>query len=937
MLQRLQNRIEGLSAILRPLLAKGSLLILSLLAFSLPFAGKAWAAVTQASSAVNTTANLVAAPLVQATQQIPASESLSTLVFGLSLGVMLTATLYLFFIWIVIRDRGQVFLMLLLLCLAVNMGSTNEQVVDQIGIHSTAMQNLLQNYSLILSYIFSIFFTYYFLEIDTNMPGMQRPLFTLAGILGLLLVYTAFDQRPVHFALPTLGALSLGAVLIAGLGTLRAGVIGSFSHLVAFSFFFFGGLSEPLYDLGFFTEPSAGTHFTYSTFSLAALMFAIVIAGQFAARQEEKERELAVSNERFALAARGSNEGLFDWNRATGEVYFSTQFEKILGVHLDRNIRGLRVWMRRILPSDRHKIFAALRRFRDTANLTTINFEYRISHDEDTWRWLHTKAVATRAPQTGKILRYVGSTGDITSRKRGEAALRASETRFRSITEAHPVPVLIARLQDSHVLYASPGAESLLGLPHGTLISHRLDRFLSHTEERKEIMAAMAEGHEINMKEVGLTRGDGNILPAAISARRIAYQNEAAVVIGFYDLTERKAAEVQIAKQQEALQQSEKMAALGGLLAGVAHELNNPLSVVMGQSTLLMEGSAEPKTKTRAEKICKAADRCSRIVKSFLSLARRKPPERKPIDVNAVINASLELLNYQIKTESVVLRLDLDHTLPQIKGDGDQLTQVFTNLALNATQAMHDWKGTHSLTIQSKQLDERFVLVSVVDTGPGIPDAIRARVFEPFFTTKGNGGTGVGLSLCLNIIETHGGHIELLTTPGGGATFNITLPIAVQTEDSKPPESSAIDAVSEGLKILIVDDEIELAQTLADLLEPEGYAIDLAANGAIALEKLRQKPFDLIISDLRMPVLDGPGLYAELAKSLPQYLKRIIYVTGDTLSPHVNAFLNQNPVPVIEKPYRLADVKAAFAPLLKDLPGKSNMGSADSASSPNPN
>jgi CheY-like chemotaxis protein len=388
------------------------------------------------------------------------------------------------------------------------------------------------------------------------------------------------------------------------------------------------------------------------------------------------------------------------------------------------------------------------------------------------------------------------------------------------------------------------------------------------------------------------------------------------MVVGIYDLTERKQAEAQILRQQEALQQSEKMAALGGLLAGVAHELNNPLSVVVGQATLLIDSGAEPSTITRAEKIYKAADRCSRIVKSFLALARRKPPERKAVAINGLVQSSLELLGYQIRTNNVEVVLELQPDLPDVTGDGDQLIQVVTNLVLNAAQAMDGWKGTHRITIHSRT-DQNMVILTVADTGPGVPPEIRTRVFEPFFTTKGNkGGTGVGLSLCLNIVASHGGQLLIEDTPGGGATFIIQIPAALSGNAEVTPEQK--QSTLPKLKILIVDDEIELAQTLADLLEPEGHEIDIAINGAIALEKLHKKPFELIISDLRMPVLDGPGLYEALKRELPTYANKIIYVTGDTLSSHVQTFLNQYTVPVIDKPYRLADIRRAIEELLKN-------------------
>jgi CheY-like chemotaxis protein len=302
-------------------------------------------------------------------------------------------------------------------------------------------------------------------------------------------------------------------------------------------------------------------------------------------------------------------------------------------------------------------------------------------------------------------------------------------------------------------------------------------------------------------------------------------------------------------------------------------------------------------------------------------LARRKPPERKPVSVNNLVQSALELLGFQIRTGNIDIQLDLLPDLPDITGDADQLTQVVTNLILNAAQAMEGWEGPRRLTIGSRSANGK-VILSVADTGPGVPQEIRTRVFEPFFTTKSNkGGTGVGLSLCLNIVASHGGHVLIQDTEGGGATFVIELPVASSSGGGATAEENAVILPKE-LKILLVDDEVELAQTLADLLEPEGHKIDIAANGAVAVDKLHKAQFDVIVSDLRMPVLDGPGLYEALGRELPFYLNRIIYVTGDTLSAHVQTFLNQHPVPVVEKPYRLSDVRRAIADLLKKSDGR---------------
>ncbi|HUY67752.1 MAG TPA: ATP-binding protein, partial [Alphaproteobacteria bacterium] len=686
--------------------------------------------------------------------------------------------------------------------------------------------------------------------------------------------------------------------------------------------------------LGLIDNVAAANNVSHVSFSMAAIMFAIVIASQFAARQDEKEKALALSNERFTLATRGANEGLFDWNLWTGETFFSDRFKKILGARLDNDPAALKQWLRIIVPADRRVARAALRRFRRNGQATTLNLEYRVMGPDHERHWLHSKLVAVRDPLTGRIVRLVGSISDITQRKQSDVALRASEARFRGITEAHPVPVMIVGLASGLVLYASPAAEHLLGVGPNELPNDSFGRFLTDQDAWADIAQTVAAGRDVNLKEVVLRRGNGETLPAALSARRITYQDEGAMAIGLYDLTERKQAEAQIAHQQEALQQSEKMAALGGLLAGVAHELNNPLSVALGQATLLMEGSPEPKVSSRAEKIFKAADRCSRIVKSFLALARRKEPERKPVEINALIQGSLDLLGYQIRTENIEIALALEPHLPVIDGDPDQLTQVITNLILNATQALQGWGGKRRLVVSSWQEDGARAFVSVADSGPGVPPDIRSRIFEPFFTTKGNkGGTGVGLSLCLNIVESHGGRLHAEDTPGGGATFIVELPAAKITAQSRAPASDADAKLPAHLKILLVDDEVEIAQTLADLLEPEGHEVDIAANGAVALDKLHKAAYDVIVSDLRMPVLDGPGLHAALMREMPSYLGKILYVTGDTLSSHVQAFLAAHPVPVIEKPYRLDDVRRAIARLLKESAGERTMG-GDSAVPP---
>jgi two-component system NtrC family sensor kinase len=383
------------------------------------------------------------------------------------------------------------------------------------------------------------------------------------------------------------------------------------------------------------------------------------------------------------------------------------------------------------------------------------------------------------------------------------------------------------------------------------------------------------------------------------------------------DITDRKRAEAELARQREALYQTEKLSALGSLLAGVAHELNNPLSVVVGQATMLEDTAADRKTAERAEKIRRAADRCSRIVRSFLSLARRRTPELTAVQINSVVEMAIELLSYQLRTADVQLAFDLAPDLPALLADADQLNQVVTNLVHNALQALGDKAGPRRLTVSTVHAGNGAVRLNVIDNGPGVPADLRARIFEPFFTTKPPGaGTGIGLALCLASIAAHGGSIGVEETPGGGATFSVELP--VRSSGPASPSSRAPGQDRPAMprrRILVVDDEPEIAATLAEMLQDAGHWVETAENGRQALDRLATGAFDLILSDLRMPVMDGPALYTALRASHPALLGRIAFITGDTLSAQIKEFLATTGVPSIEKPFTTEAVRGLVARL----------------------
>jgi two-component system sensor histidine kinase/response regulator len=359
------------------------------------------------------------------------------------------------------------------------------------------------------------------------------------------------------------------------------------------------------------------------------------------------------------------------------------------------------------------------------------------------------------------------------------------------------------------------------------------------------------------------------------------------------------------------LLQSEKVATMGSLLAGVAHELNNPLAVLTGHAQLLRETAEDAALVRRASKILEAADRCVRIVRSFLSLARQRTPERSSVSMNQVIAQAIELLAYELKTSDVEVIRELEPELPHVWADAHQLHQVIVNLVANAYQALRRHPQPRRIAIRTRyDAGHRCLLIEVADTGPGIPPEVQTKIFEPFFTTKPSGeGTGLGLSLCRGIIEEHGGAIDVASGTGQGTRFVITLPIVAMPSDAANGETRESVPHVSPRRVLLVDDEAELAAIVAEAISRDGHQVNIALNGAIALEMIERVAYDVIVSDTKMPQMDGEGFYAELGRRRPGLRERIIFVTGDVLSREKREFLERTGRPFLEKPCDLNELR----------------------------
>ncbi len=373
---------------------------------------------------------------------------------------------------------------------------------------------------------------------------------------------------------------------------------------------------------------------------------------------------------------------------------------------------------------------------------------------------------------------------------------------------------------------------------------------------------------------------------------------------------------------QAQLVQSEKLSAVGQFVAGVAHELNNPLTAVIGFADLLTQVSTDTKTRPHLELIAKSAHRCHKIVQSLLSFARQHAPERKLVKPNGVIDEVLEIMAYDLRTSNIKVVTEFAPSLPVILADGHQLQQVFVNILSNARQALQTFRQEGQITVRTR-VAGGFVRIEFEDNGPGIRPENLSKIFDPFFTTKPVGqGTGLGLSLSYGIIQEHGGRITAQSEVGRGTTFVIELPIAPENkgvlhqQDSGAPFPRAARASGTGRSVLVVDDEEWIRELTQALLEQDGYVVEAVGGGEGALEALRRRNFDVIVTDWKMPGLNGLQLYERLATSDPAAARRVLFMSGDVINDVFDDFLNRHGKTCLSKPFQIDEFRAAVAKVL---------------------
>jgi PAS domain S-box-containing protein len=486
---------------------------------------------------------------------------------------------------------------------------------------------------------------------------------------------------------------------------------------------------------------------------------------------------------------------------------------------------------------------------------------------------------------------------------------------------------------EGHIVEFNPAASATFGYSREEAIGRTVAELIVPPELRESHNAGLKRfrsgapasvlGRRIELEAIC---ADGSRIPVELAITAVGSGPSALFTAHLRDLRPAHEARTEIERQREALYQSEKLAALGSLLAGVAHELNNPLSIVIGQALMLRE-AAQARAETdkkfesfaeRGAKIETAANRCARIVKTFLAMARQREAERGEVEIGELVERVLDLLAYGLRTTGIEVTTDIPARLPSLWADSDQLHQVLLNLVVNAKQAIEAQSAPRKISIVARADDAaKKLTLSVSDNGPGVPDKIRTRIFEPFFTTKPQGiGTGIGLAVSRGLIEAHGGSLALAPPqPGAGTVFVIELPVETSQPSAGAPTSDDPDAQKpipqRGRRALIVDDEVEIASLLAEILQRQGFDCQYASSGDEAKEYLGRDggDFDLILCDIRMPDGDGPALFDWLSAERPHMTERIAFITGDTLGPAADRFIARSGRPIIEKPFVPDDIR----------------------------
>ena len=483
------------------------------------------------------------------------------------------------------------------------------------------------------------------------------------------------------------------------------------------------------------------------------------------------------------------------------------------------------------------------------------------------------------------------------------AAARLSQDAFARLFEAIHEGIYIGLLSAdaTATLAANPHLKIMFGwaedTPAGDIRPFGPGRFVDDQARGAFLQHLARDGTALGYL-LRVRRVDGSAMWIEVTARAEPLPSSAALRVEALvrDVTERKKLQDQARDVYHQLAQAEKLASLGQTMSGVAHELNNPLATILACGERLAGRRLDEQTRRDVDAIHNAAERAARIVRNLQTFARKRNTTRTMVDLNQVVRETLALRAYEQRVANVVILEALASGLPPVFADPHQIQQVLLNLIINGEQAMLSAHGRGLLILRSWHDPERdAVILEVNDDGPGVPDDVQPKVFDPFFTTKPVGkGTGLGLSVAYAIIQEHGGRISLESRQGRGASFFLELPVGgTHLRLAEPPPTKALPEVPRRTRVLVVEDEAALGEAVAGALTDAGFRVDRASDGEEALGRVSEHAYDVIVCDLKMPKVDGVEFHRQISATMPQMIRRLIFVTGDVAGTETERFLEE--------------------------------------------
>ena len=519
---------------------------------------------------------------------------------------------------------------------------------------------------------------------------------------------------------------------------------------------------------------------------------------------------------------------------------------------------------------------------------------------------------------------------DVTERGEAEDILQRERGYMKSILDNVP-DMIVALNQNREITYVNSAIAQFAGVKPSEVVGKPIEPIIREfdslipesTDEMIERVKTRLQTGEITSNvEIEMRNSEGEMVPCIYSASGIKSSGGEILgeVIIIRDISERNQEEKGKRELERKAMLSSHLASVGEMASGIAHEINNPLTGVIGYSHLLAQREDIPEDiREDIRAIDEGAQRVANIVKGMLTFARQHKPERKYIDINEIVASTIDLRSYALRTASIEVTTFLDSELPAIVADSNQLQQVFLNILVNAETEMKLAHGKGKLSIKTEKIDNS-IRISFKDDGPGIARKNLNRIFDPFFTTRKVGqGTGLGLSVCHGIIAEHDGRIYAESKSGRGATFIIELPIVTKSEQLELAETDIEQAQKVArTKILVVDDEPMVLSFLSQLLSGEGHKVDTVDNGEDALKMVEADRYNLILLDIKMPGVSGIEFYKATQKIAKSLARRIVFITGDVMGTDTQEFIARTKVPYITKPFDAEQLNREINRILTD-------------------